>query len=122
MGDITAKPRLFIDKFPRAHREQHFTYARISPCPPVCPGVPGPLQVPSTGGEHQGCPQVKWAFHWLESGADRGLDMGTEAEISPGAAEGMEVGRQADFHYRRRLLIDGKGGVDFFFLTVVKQI
>lgn len=57
----------------------------------------------------------------MESGAGRGLEVGTEAEISPGAAEGMEVGRRADFHYRRPL-IAGKGGVDFFFLTVVKQI
>ena len=50
----------------------------------------------------------------------RGLEVCPAAEISPGALEGIEVGGQADFRHGTRPLIASKGGVGFFFLTVVK--
>ena len=56
----------------------------------------------------------------MESGVGRGLEVCTVAEISPGAAEGMEVGGRADFRHSTRPLVASKGGVDFLFLTVVK--
>lgn len=52
----------------------------------------------------------------------RGLEVCTAAEISPGAAEGMEVGGRANFRHSTGPLVASKGGVDFLFLTVVKQI